>query len=77
MGNLLFSVSFSRFHSKLRLEMNQTKVSPKFFNEKFRKQFHLFTCIFPDYMGHESLKAFWKNSHIENMRADILRQCQN
>ena len=49
MGNLLFSVSFSRFHSKLRLEMNQTKVSPKFFNEKFRKQLHLFTCILPDY----------------------------
>ena len=48
-----------------------------FFNEKFRKQFHLFTCILPDYVGHESLKAFWKNSHFENMRADFLRQCQN
>ena len=22
------------------------------FNEKFRKQFYLFTCILPDYVGH-------------------------
>ena len=31
----------------------------------------------PDYVGHESLKEFWKNSHFENMRADFFRQCQN
>ena len=36
-----------------------------------------FTCILPDYVGHESLKEFWKNRHFENMRADFLRRCQN
>ena len=45
----------------------------KFWNEKFRKQFYLFTCILPDYTGHESLKEFWKNSHFENMRAGFLK----
>jgi hypothetical protein len=26
---------------------------------------------------HESLKEFWKKSHLENMRASFLRRCQN
>ena len=45
-------------------------------NKKFRKQFYFSTCILPGYVGHESSKGFWTNSHFENMRADILR-CQN
>ena len=36
-------------------------VSPKIFYEKLRKQSYFFACILPDYMGHESLKEFWKN----------------
>ena len=31
------------------------------------------TCILPDYVSHESLKEFWKNSHFENMRAGFLK----
>ena len=37
----------------------------------------ILTCILPDYVGHESSKEFWKNSHFENMRADFHRRCQN
>ena len=48
-----------------------------FSNEKFRKQFYFFTCILPDYVSHESLKEFWRNSHFENVRADFLRRCQD
>ena len=36
-----------------------------------------FTCILPDYVSHESIKEFWKNSRFENMRPDFLRRCQN
>ena len=35
--------------------------------EKNQNFFYSFTCIFPDYMGHEITKEFWKNSHSENM----------
>ena len=42
-------------------------------SEKFRKQFYFFTCILPDYVSHESLNEFWKNSHFENMRAGFLK----
>ena len=45
--------------------------------ELLKKQFYFFTYILPDYVSHESLKEFWKNSHFENMRADFLRRCQN
>ena len=51
-------------------------ISKNFINEKFRKQFYFFICILPDYLCHEILKEFWKNSHFENMRADFLRRCQ-
>ena len=60
------------------METNRTKVSPKnFINEKFRKQSYFFTCILPDYVGHESLEDFLKNIHFENMRADFLTRYQN
>ena len=49
----------------------------EFINEKFRKPFSFFTCILPDYLSHESLKEFWKNSHFENRRANFLRRYQN
>ena len=32
--------------------------------------FIFFTCILPDYVGHESFKEFWKTNQFENMRAD-------
>ena len=44
---------------------------------KVQETILFFTCILPDYLGHESFKKFWKNSHFENMRADFLRRCQN
>ena len=42
-------------------------------SEKFTKHFYIFTCILPDFVSHESLKEFWKNSHFENMRAGFLK----
>ena len=37
-----------------------------------------FTCILPDYVGHDSPKQnFFLNSHFENTRADFLLRCQN
>ena len=47
--------------SKLRSEMNLQN----FINEKFRKQFHLFNCIFHDYVGHEILKELWKTAILK------------
>ena len=35
------------------------------------------TPILSEYVGHESLKEVWKNSHFENLRADFPRRCQN
>ena len=32
-----------------------------FINEKFKKIFYSFRCIFSDYMGHDINKEFWKN----------------
>ena len=40
-------------------------------------KFDLFTCILPDYVGHESIKELLKNSHFENMKAGFLLKCQN
>ena len=47
--------------SKLWSEMNRTKVYSKILLIK-TKQFYLFICILPDYVGHESHKECWKNS---------------
>ena len=44
-----------------------------FVSKKFRKQFYFLTCILPDYVRHDSLKEFWKNSPFENMRAGFLK----
>ena len=64
--------------TKLRSEMNRTKVSHKILLMKSSgNPFIFFTCILPDYVSHESFKEFWKNSHFENMRADFLMRCQN
>ena len=52
-------------------------ISKNSIDEKLRKQSYFFACILPDYMGHESFKEFWKNSHFENMRVDFLQRCQN
>ena len=48
-----------------------------FKNEKFKKIFHLFTCILPNYVPHEITKEFWKMSHFWNMTAGFLLRCQN
>ena len=53
------------------------KYLQNFLNEKFKKQFHLFTCILPDYLGHESSQESLKNNHFENTRDDFLRRCLN
>ena len=45
----------------------------KFTYEKFINYFNFSTCIFPDYMGHESSIEFWKNSCFENMTAGFLK----
>ena len=52
----------------------------KVISKKFRKWFHSCTCILPDYVSDESSKEFWKNSHFENLRADLLEleiSCRN
>ena len=41
--------------------MIRTKVYSKILLIK-TKQFYLFICILPDYVGHESHKECWKNS---------------
>ena len=45
--------------------------------EKLRKQFCFLNCILPDYVANKNFKEFGKNDHFENVRADILRRCQN
>ena len=42
-----------------------------------KNNFIFFTCIFSDYVSHESSREFWKNSHFEHLRADFLSWCQN
>ena len=59
------------------LKWIRQKFFNEFINKKFIKRFYFFTCILPDYLCHESLKEFLKNSHIEKIRADFLRRCQN
>ena len=63
-------------YSLIRKKSDST-IYKNFVREKFRKQFQFFTCILPDYLSHESLKVFWKNSDFENMGAGFLRRCQN
>ena len=46
-------------------------------SKKFKNWFYFFTCISPDYMGHDINKEFRKNSHFENMTAGFLQRCQN
>ena len=54
--------------------MNQTKVFPKFLLMKSSGNHFIFL---PDYVSHEILKEFWKNSRFENMRADFLMRSQD
>ena len=39
--------------------------------------FYFFSCILHDYMLHDIIKEFWKNSHFENMTAGFLLRCKN
>ena len=56
----------------------ETKVYPRFLIKFcFCFCFLPASCIFPDYMGHEITKEFWKNSHFENITAGFLQRCQN
>ena len=45
--------------------------------EKFKKILCSFTCILPDYMGHEATKQFLKSSHFKNMTVIFILRCQN
>ena len=42
------------------------------YDKKFQNCFYFFTCILPDYVAHEIIKEFGKNSHFENMTAGSL-----
>jgi len=53
--------------------MKSTKLYSKMFLVKSSENNFIFTCILPDYVSHESLEEFWKNSHLENMRAGFLK----
>ena len=33
--------------------------------------------MLPDYMAHDIIKEFWRNSHFENMTAGFPLRCQN
>ena len=57
--------------------MNVTKVLPIFHWWKVEKSYSFFTCILLNYVPHEIIKEFWKNSHFENMSAGFLLRCQN
>ena len=48
-----------------------------FSNKKFRYCIYFLTCILPDYMAHDILKEFFKNSHFVDMTAGFLPRCQN
>ena len=64
---------FAYCHVKTDRKWKAQKYINIFNYEKFRNRFKFFTCIFPDYMGHESSIEFWKNSCFENMAAGFLR----
>ena len=54
--------------------MKMTKVFSKIpLVKSSKKQFYFLICILPEYVSHENLKEFWKNSHFENMRAGFLK----
>jgi hypothetical protein len=72
----------SKLQSNLRLNFDWKRIRQKcyqiFKNEKFKKIFHLFTCILPNYVPHKITKEFWKISHFCNMTAGFfLLRCQN
>ena len=63
---------------KLLFETKMTKVFSKILlMTSLGSNFIFFTCILPDYVGHENSKEFRKNNHFENMKADFLRRSEN
>ena len=59
------TVSFTLRIWTLIGKKSDKSISRHFTNEKFRKQSYLFTCISPDYVGHENLRVldfreFWR-----------------
>ena len=42
-----------------------------------KKWIYFFICILPNYVPHEIIKDFLKNSHFENMTDGFLLSCQN
>ena len=42
-----------------------------------KKLIYFFTCILPNYVPHEIIKEFWKNSQFEIMLTGFLPRCQN
>ena len=45
--------------------------------ENNTNSFYFFSCILPDYVAHDIIKEFWKNSHFEKMTAGFVLRCQN
>ena len=79
--NLIFVLAYISFLELHNLETLIRNKSDKsfinfFINEKFKKVFYFFIWILSNYVSHEIIKEFWKNSHFENVRADFLRRCK-
>ena len=47
------------------------------FNFLIEKKFKIDFIFLPDYVAHDIIKEFWKNSHFEKMTADFLLKGQN
>ena len=77
MHKTLILTNYTGINYSLIRKKSDSTILKNFVREKFRKQFYFFTCILTDYLTHESLKVFWKNSDFENMGASFLRRCQN
>ena len=73
----------SRFHLRMpkHIDSYSKRMSQKcyqfFINEKLKKLIYFFICILPNYVPHEIIKDFLKNSHFENMTDGFLLSCQN
>ena len=69
--NQYFNDKSSLFYTKVSFDTSEENQLLYFQDDYF------FICIFHDYMGHDSNKEFWKNTHFENMTAGFLLRYQN
>jgi hypothetical protein len=73
--SLINILKSSKVNSDLKLKGQKYRYSKVLLMKSLGTNF--FTCIVPDYVGHESPKELWKNLHFEDIRADCLSRCQN